>query len=38
MLAPLACARTLPDTKPLNRWHTLPVLFDAALTVLASFY
>lgn len=35
---PLACARTLPDTKPLNRWHTLPVLFDAALTVLASFY
>lgn len=35
---PLTCARTLPDTKPLNRWHTLPVLFDAALTVLASFY
>lgn len=38
MLAPLACARTLPDTKPLNRWHTLPVLLYAALTVLASFY
>lgn len=38
MLAPLACARTLPDTKPLNRWHTLPVLLYAALTVLASFF